>query len=193
MRTRVGYSGGKTQNPSYRVLGDHIESVEVQFDPKIISYEALLDVFWAGHDPTAVPWKRQYLSAIFPHGEAQRKAAVRSREREAVRRKSRIFTEILPDSRFYSAEAYHQKFALRGRRALLREYEAIYPDYGDFMASTAVARVNGYVGGYGTCASLRGEIDELGLSTEGRKRLLDIVCPPGAERGNRSGPACPSG
>ena len=165
----------------------------MEFDPSVISYEALLEVFWAGHDPAAVPWKRQYISAILPRGEAQREAALRSREREAARRNVRIFTEILPDARFYPAEAYHQKFSLRGRPALLREYEAIYPDYGDFMISTAVTRVNGYVGGYGTCESLRREIDALGLSPAGRKSLEDMVCPPGAERQIRSGAACPAG
>ncbi len=169
-------------------MGDHIESVEVEFDPAVISYESLLELFWAGHDPGAVPWKRQYLSAILPRGEKQRTAAVRSKEREAARRKGRIFTEILPEYRFYPAEAYHQKFSLRGKNWLLKEYEAIYPDYKDFMSSTAVTRANGYAGGNGTCESLRKEIDGLGLSPASRKRLEDIVCP----RGKRS-PVTPEG
>jgi peptide-methionine (S)-S-oxide reductase len=180
-------------NPSYRVLGDHIESVEVQFDPTVVSYETLLEVFWAGHDPGAVPWKRQYLFAIFPHGEAQRNAALRSREREAARRKGRIFTEILPESRFYPAEPYHQKFALRGKATLLKEYQSIYPNFKDFMESTAVTRVNGYVGGYGSCESLRRAIGGFGLSAAGRRRLEDVVCPPGAERRGPAGAACPAG
>jgi len=165
----------------------------VEFDPDVISYESLLEIFWAGHDSGAVPWKRQYLSAIFPHGEEQGKAAIRSKEREAARRKGRIFTEILPDSRFSPAEAYHQKFSLRGKSALLKEYETIYPEFKDFMASTAVTRVNGYVGGYGTCETLRREIDGLGLSSAGRRRLEDIVCAPGAERRMPTGAACPTG
>jgi len=193
VRTRVGYSGGTAANPSYRVLGDHIESVEVVYDPAAVSYESLLDVFWAGHDPAAVPWKRQYLSAIFPNGEEQRMAAVRSKEREAGRRKRRIFTEILPESRFHPAEAHHQKFALRGKTALLKEFQTIYPDYRDFMASTAVTRVNGYAGGHGTCEALRKEIDGFGLSPEGRKRLEDIVCSRGTQKPVKSGEACPTG
>jgi peptide-methionine (S)-S-oxide reductase len=164
----------------------------VQFDPTVISYESLLEVFWAGHDPGAVPWKRQYLSAIFPQGEEQRMAAIRSKERESARRGVRIFTEILPDSRFYPAEAYHQKFSLRGKSALMKEYEAMYPDFKDFMASTAVTRVNGYAGGYGTCEALRREIDGLGLSPAGRKRLEDIVCTAGAGKRIDAGAACPN-
>jgi methionine-S-sulfoxide reductase len=193
VRTRVGYSGGTARNPSYRVLGDHIESVEVEFDPAVVSYESLLEVFWAGHDPTAVPWKRQYLSAIFPRGEEQRMAAVRSKEREGGRRKGRIFTKILPESRFHPAEAHHQKFALRGKTALLKEFQAIYPEYRDFMASTAVTRVNGYAGGHGTCEALRKEIEGFGLSPEGRKRLEDFVCSRGTEKPVKSGDACPTG
>ncbi len=174
-------------------MGDHIESVEVVFDPAAISYENLLEVFWSGHDPGAVPYKRQYLSALFPYGDAQLAAAIRSKEEEAARRRSRIFTEILPDSPFYAAEAYHQKFSLRGKSGLLKEYEAIYPDFKDFMASTAVTRANGYAGGYGTCETFLQEIEGLGLSPAGRKRLEDIVCPPGAERRMKSGAACPTG
>jgi len=167
--------------------------VEVEFDPTEISFESLLDVFWAGHDPGAVPWKRQYLSAIFPHGEAQTRTAIRSREREAARRKARIFTEILPDSRFYPAERYHQKFALRGKPALLKEYEAIYPEYKDFLASSAVTRVNGYLGGYGSCESLRRDLDGLGLSPAGRRQLERYVCPGGTDAPGRHGAACPAG
>jgi peptide-methionine (S)-S-oxide reductase len=179
-------------NPSYRVLGDHIESVEVQFDPGAISYEQLLKVFWESHDASAVPWKRQYLSAIFPRDGEQLRLATRSREREAARRGRRIFTEIIPDARFYSAEAYHQKFALRGKPLLLKEYEAIYPDINDFVGSTAVTRVNGFVGGNGTCGELREQIDGLGLSPQGRQRLEEIVCPPGGREERTHGAACPA-
>lgn len=193
LRTRVGYSGNTDWNPSYGGRGDHIESVEVEFDPAAVSYESLLEVFWAGHDPGAIPWKRQYLSAIFPRTEAQATAAARSKEREAARRKGRIFTEILPGYRFYPAEAHHQKFALRGKNRLLREYQAIYPDYRDFMASTAVTRVNGYAGGHGSCEALRKEIDGFGLSPAGRRLLEDIVCAGGKRAPARQGASCPTG
>jgi len=132
------------------------------------------------------------MSAIFTHSDEQKNLAIRTRSREASRRNGRIYTEILPASRFYPGEAYHQKFALRGRPELLKEYEAIYPSLKDFLASTAVTRLNGYVAGYGTCESLRGEIDVLGLSPAGRKRLEDIVCPHDAKKGRSTGAACPT-
>ena len=164
----------------------------MEFDPSVISYEGLLDVFWASHDPRERPWKRQYMSAIFTHNDEQKNLAIRTRTREAARRNGRIYTEILPATRFYPAEAYHQKFALRGRSELLKEYEAMYPSFKDFLASTAVTRVNGYVAGYGTCESLRGELDGLGLSPAGRKRLEGIVCTHEEKRGRSIGAACPA-
>ena len=69
----------------------------------------------------------------------------------------------------------------------------MYPSLRDFLASTAVARVNGYVAGYGTCESLRGEFDGLGLSPAGRKRLEEIVCPQDAKERRSTGAACPAG
>ena len=133
------------------------------------------------------------MSAIFPHNDEQKKLAIGTRSREAVRRNGRIDTEILPATGFYLAEAYHQKYALRGRSELMKEYEALYPTFRDFLASTAVTRVNGYVAGFGTCDTLREELDGLGLSPAGRKRLEDIVCPPDAGKERSTGAACPAG
>jgi len=163
----------------------------VDFDPSVISYGELLDVFWASHDPRERPWRRQYMSAIFPHDDEQNKLAIATRSREAARRNGMVHTVILPASGFHLAEAYHQKHALRGRPELMEEYEAIYPSFGDLLASRAVTRVNGYVGGYGTCESLREELDGLGLSPAGRKRLEEIVCPRGTGKGGSTGVACP--
>jgi len=165
----------------------------VDFDPSVISYGELLDVFWASHDPRERPRKRQYMSAIFTRSDEQKKLAIGSRSREAARRNGRISTEILPASRFYLAEEYHQKYMLRGRPEIMKEYEAMYPSLSDLLASRAVTRVNGYVAGNGTCDSLRGEIGGLGLSPAGRKRLEDIVCPHDAHKGRSIGAACPAG
>jgi hypothetical protein len=133
------------------------------------------------------------MSAIFTRSDEQKKLAIGTRDREAARRSGKIHTEILPASRFYLAEAYHQKYALRGRSELMKEYEAMYPSFSDFLASTAVARVNGYVAGYGTCESLRGELDGLGLSPAGKERLEEIVCPQDAKKRESTGAACPAG
>lgn len=191
VRTRVGYAGGKTENPTYGNLGDHIETVELDFDPSRISYENLLDVFWAGHDAGVRPWGRQYMSAIFYRNDQQKNAAIGTKEREAARRKGTIHTEILPFSRFFPAEAYHQKYALRAKPYLMKEYQSMYPSLDDLLASTAVTKVNGYVAGYGTCEALRAELDGLGLSPEGRRRLENLVCPTAGKGETSAGTACP--
>ena len=76
---------------------------------------------------------------------------------------------------FTLAEDYHQKYLLKRRTNLMRELSRLYPEHTDFVNSTAVARINGYVGGYGSKAQLLREIDMLGLSPAARKTLLDLV------------------
>jgi peptide-methionine (S)-S-oxide reductase len=176
VRTRVGYAGGTTESPTYHDLGDHTETIQIDFDPTVISYAELLDVFWSSHNPAMPPFSRQYMSIIFYHNEEQRRLAVETKEREAARLGAEILTEIVPASEFTLAEAYHQKYRLRGRSDLMSEFSAIYPDDEDFVASTAAARVNGYVAGYGSCDNLQEEIGILGLSEAAGDRLLKSVC-----------------
>lgn len=93
-------------------MGDHTETVQIDFDPETISYEELLEVFWASHRPTVPPASRQYASIIFTHGEEQRRLAEASKARlEAA--VGRLYTDIVPLERFYLAEDYHQKYYLR--------------------------------------------------------------------------------
>lgn len=117
--TRVGYTGGDFDNPTYEdVCSDttgHAEAVEVEFDPSQISYDELLEVFWRGHDPTTLNRQgpdvgSQYRSAIFIHTPQQRQAAIESRKREQARHAQPIVTEINEASRFYPAEEYHQRY-----------------------------------------------------------------------------------
>jgi peptide-methionine (S)-S-oxide reductase len=119
--TQVGYTGGKFDNPTYYdVCSDrtgHAEAVEVEFDPAVVSYETLLDVFWQVHDPTTVNRQgpdigSQYRSAIFFHSPEQQFIAQASKAKlEASGRYSRpIATEITPAPRFYRAEEYHQQY-----------------------------------------------------------------------------------
>ena len=119
--TAVGYIGGTTANPTYeQVCTDrtgHAEAVEVEFDPAVISYDKLLDVFWANHDPTQLnrqgpDYGSQYRSAIFYHSAEQQKAAEASQERQAASGKFKrpIVTQIVPAETFYRAEDYHQQY-----------------------------------------------------------------------------------
>ncbi|MEB3285960.1 MAG: peptide-methionine (S)-S-oxide reductase MsrA [Vampirovibrionales bacterium] len=119
--TRVGYTGGATENPTYQqVCSDttgHAEAVLVSFDPNRVSYEQLLSLFWQMHDPTQLnrqgpDFGSQYRSAIYYHSDTQREAAVASKQAlDASGKLSRpIMTEVTEASKFYEAEEYHQQY-----------------------------------------------------------------------------------
>jgi peptide-methionine (S)-S-oxide reductase len=171
----VGYAGGAKENPTYHNLGDHTETLQIDYDPSKISYEKLLELFWEEHDPTSRSWSRQYKAVVFYHDEEQKRSALVGRDRLAARKGKTIHTEVLPYSRFYTAEEYHQKYYLRGHRNIMRQFLQHYPQAVDLMNSTAAARVNGYLGGYGTPAALKADIDRLGLSEAAREELLERV------------------
>ena len=120
--TEVGYTGGHTKKPNYEnVCTDktgHAEAVKVTFDPKAISYEKLLGVFFSIHNPTT-PNRQgpdvgsQYRSAIFFTTKEQEKEARKFIEKEQAKYSYKIVTEIAPATEFYRAEEYHQKYALK--------------------------------------------------------------------------------
>jgi peptide-methionine (S)-S-oxide reductase len=174
IRTRVGYTGGTTANPTYFNLGGHTESVQFDYDPAQITYARLLDVFWATPNACAASDSRQYMSAVFYHDDHQKTLALKARDRDAARRNVSASPEIRQLNRFYVAEDYHQKFRLRQQDDLMWEFRSIYPDAGDFMNSTAAARINGYLGGHGSEAALRTILPALGLSPAAERRLLEI-------------------
>ncbi len=171
----MGYAGGTKADPTYRSLGDHSETIQIDYDPAIISYEELLAVFWNSHSPTSRPFSQQYASIIFYHDEEQEQLATQSRAQESARRGEQVFTEIRPFSEFYLAEDYHQKYWLQQAPDLMEQFRTIYPDTADFFNSTAAARMNGYAGGNSTAADLQSALAESGLSTEAQKKLLEIV------------------
>jgi peptide-methionine (S)-S-oxide reductase len=174
IRTRVGYAGGTKENPTYYDLGDHSETIQIEYDPTRISYEELLNIFWNTHSPTSRPYSRQYASFVFYHDETQRELALKTKEEQEAKRGT-IYTEIVPAGTFYPAEAYHQKYRLQ-RSSLMQEFDAIYSNHDDFVASTAAARVNGYLGGNGACEQLQEELDSLGLTSAGQDKLRQTVC-----------------
>jgi hypothetical protein len=112
---------------------------------------------------------------LFYHNDKQKRLALETKEREEARLQRAIFTEVVPFSEFYLAEGYHQKYRLQRVAALMKEFQAMYPDDDDFVSSTAAARINGYVAGHGTPEQFLEELDSFGMSVEGRKRLLSIV------------------
>lgn len=147
----------------------------VEYDPDRVSYEELLEVFWSSHDPGSKVWSRQYRNALFYHNEEQKRLALASKNRIAEESGTTVETDIEPAGAFYPAEDYHQKYALKNSKMFLAELRAFYPDDEKLTASTAAARINGYLGGYGSVKTFLKEVDSLGLSAEAKKQLLAIV------------------
>jgi peptide-methionine (S)-S-oxide reductase len=117
--TQVGYTGGTLKKPSYeQVCTDdtgHAEAVEVTFDPAVISYHDLLEVFWANHNPTTLNRQgpdvgSQYRSAIFYHSPEQLAEAQASRDAAQAQFPRPIVTQIVPAAEFWRAEEYHQQY-----------------------------------------------------------------------------------
>lgn len=123
-KTTVGYLGGTLVNPTYKDVctgrTGHAEVVQIEFNPQVIPYEALVARFFSIHDPTTKNRQgpdigEQYRSAIFYHSEAQKAAAEKIKAEEDASGKFRgpIVTEITPTSAFYAAEDYHQQYLLK--------------------------------------------------------------------------------
>ncbi len=117
--TRVGYTGGSTGDPTYEQVCSgttgHAEAVQVSFDPNVVSYGDLLELFWSIHDPTTPnrqgwDFGSQYRSAIFVHDEEQQRVASASRDERQGAISKQIVTEVVPASDFYDAEDYHQQY-----------------------------------------------------------------------------------
>jgi peptide-methionine (S)-S-oxide reductase len=159
----VGYTGGTSANPTYHSLGDHTETVEIDYDPEVVSYANLLKIFWESHDPTRPSWSKQYKSAIFYHDDEQKKLAMESKERFSAEGKRKVYTEVLPASTFYRAEDYHQKYYLRRKSDMVEVLRRILGGEAEFENSKIAARLNGYFAGYGTRAEIEQEIAGMDL------------------------------
>lgn len=175
VRTRVGYAGGNTPRPTYWDLEDHAEAVQIEYDPRKMSYADLLDLFFATGAPIRPPWKRQYMSALFVHDADQRRQAETRYHAETERAGQEIFVEILPADSFHLAEDRHQKYSLQRHGDLLAELGRYYPDFRDVVDSTAAARLNGWLGG-ARVHGLEGiDLAPLGLSERGMRILRQHV------------------
>ncbi|CAH0546460.1 unnamed protein product [Brassicogethes aeneus] len=171
LRTRVGYSGGTTMDPVYRSIdkeagtssdnntkptnrdrGDHTEVVDIDYDPKVISYEDLLQMFWNNHEyglTTII--KKQYMSLILYHDEDQKRIAEISFKKQENKTKEKLITVIAPAGPMYPAEDYHQKYRLQGHPSLCKDI-GLTPEL--LQSSHIAAKLNGYVAGLGTIEDL---------------------------------------
>ncbi len=143
-----GYAGGKMENPSYEAVSSgetgHAEAIQLTFNPKIISYEKLVEIFFATHDPTTMNRQgadigSQYRSAIFFHNDKQRQTAYEVKEKNQSKYKDSIVTEIVPLKNFYKAEEYHQDYYAANpsvgycRLVIDPKIQKLFADFKDFV------------------------------------------------------------
>jgi peptide-methionine (S)-S-oxide reductase len=162
VRTRVGYAGGSTLDPTYHDLADHTEVFQVDYDPRLLSYGELVDEIWrdrrGGH-----AYSRQYMEAIF----------AADADQERIARERGVTAPIITGARFYLAEDYHQKYRLRHDKTLMREFADYTPR--QFVDSRVAARLNGYLSGKGSRELLRGELESFGMSSAANGHLDRLV------------------
>jgi methionine-S-sulfoxide reductase len=179
VRTRVGYAGGTKDAPTYRSLGDHTETFQVDFDPSRLPYGKLLDVFWSEHDPRSAPMCTQYAAVLFVHDDAQERAARESRARLEAALGAKVKTVIRRLDRFWNAEDYHQKHSLRHQGPLLGLLRPFVTDEASLRESPLAAKLNAFAAGDLGFDRLRAQCADLGYEVEGNDgpEAIRIVAP----------------
>ena len=173
IRTRVGYAGGTTESPSYQMIGDHTETIEIDYDPAVISYRKLIEIFFDRHDPYSPAYSTQYASLILYQNVKQQETALEVKEELESENDREIQTVIKKLDHFYLAEDYHQKYRLQQQRNF-KNYYLDQMSMKQFINSPAVTKANGYISGSGERVNIIKNIGKLGLSTELQERLLKL-------------------
>lgn len=146
-RTRVGYAGGRKDNPSYHALGDHTEVVQVDYDPEQLSFTELVEHAFQQHNPHQQPPKRQYHHIIFT-ATVEQEATLETYLETNGYDTDTLATRIEPVETFSVAESYHQKFTLRGKRWITDVFTEAGYDKQEIRESPAAATLNGHVAGH---------------------------------------------
>ena len=156
VRTRVGYAGGTKSDPTYEALGDHTEVLQIEYDPEQLSFSELLEQALAEHNPYQQPQKRQYQNIIFTETATQHDPLLTVLNERDLNR-DRIETRLESLDRFHLAEAYHQKFNLRGKRWITDVFTEVDYDDEAVRESPAAAKLNALVAGHDVSAPFDGQ------------------------------------
>jgi len=167
--TRVGFSGGTLPDPTYSRIGDHAETVEILYDPKVTNFETLIQHFWQNHNARAKPIFRQYASAIFCLDSEQSELARRTRDRwQESSGKERIQTAILPFERFYPAGEAHQKHYLQQDPKLLNGL----PADPERLQTRLATKLNSIAARSGERTELEKSLDRFGIDKRAQQALF---------------------
>ncbi|MCK9857507.1 peptide-methionine (S)-S-oxide reductase [Paenibacillus sp. ATY16] len=176
IRTRVGFAGGTTAEPSYRSMGDHTETVELQFDAALVSYDELLELFWNNHNPYNINGykDRQYQSLLLYRDDEQAEAfrRIKSRMEET---KGILSTELSPFNAFYPAESRHQKYYLKRFPDAVEKLMSLYLSEEELERSTLAARLNGVAKGFLNLERLQNEMKGWPAAEDELKKILSLI------------------
>lgn len=177
IRTRTGFAGGIKENPTYRSMGDHTETIEVDFNPEMISFENILHIFWNHHTSTnrVAYGERQYMSILFYHSDQQKESILKVKKKLEEDRNEEIETKIVPYTCFTLAEDRHQKYYLKRFPKAFERLQAHYPSPKAFTDSTLTARLNGFVKEFGTLNGIQNEVKGWEISEDSRQIVLDLL------------------
>ncbi|ACS98899.1 peptide-methionine (S)-S-oxide reductase MsrA [Paenibacillus sp. JDR-2] len=176
IRTRVGFAGGTTAEPTYRSMGDHTETVELLFDPALVSYDELLELFWNNHNPYNINGykDRQYQSLLLYRDEEQAEAFRRIKSR-MERDKGPLDTELAPFKAFYPAESRHQKYYLKRFPDAVEKLMSLYSSAEGLERSTLAARLNGVAKGFLNLERLQHEMKGWPIAEDELKEKLSLI------------------
>jgi len=177
LRTRVGYSGGKSSNPSYKVVDLHSEVVEIDYDPDVISYAELIDIFFNAHNETLRPYDQRVKSLIFYRNEVEYEIA--KTKIDAIRKNTdkneSVYTELKAFEILYLAEPEHQNRSLKLEPSLYSELKQIFKTEDKILFSILASKLNGYIYGYGTLEEAQTLLESSGLSEASKQRVFDVI------------------
>lgn len=177
LRTRTGYAGGTLADPTYRQMGDHSESVELEYNPEILSYEQILRVFWDHHNPLNINgYKgRQYQSMLLYRSSGQKEAIDRVLEERRESGRGEPATEVHPLTTFHPAEEKHQKYYLKRHPDAVAKLLTLYPSRADMDESMLAARLNGLAKGFINRSRLLEEVEEWPLPQVEQTRIAAVL------------------
>ncbi|MUT64810.1 peptide-methionine (S)-S-oxide reductase MsrA [Paenibacillus sp. NEAU-GSW1] len=175
--TRVGYAGGKTAFPTYRELGDHTETVQVHYDPRLVTFEQLAELFWSNHNPVNInDYKgKQYMSLLFYASAEQEEAIRRVLNSREERELPRPETRIEAIAHFYPAEERHQKYYLQRYPDAMEKLAMLYPERTELLGSRLAARLNGLAKGFTNMERVRNEIAGWNMDQAERAAMLETI------------------
>ena len=175
LRTRVGYSGGDLTTPSYNNLGNHIEVFEVDYDPEVISYEQLVELYFVFYDATMRPISLRVKPVIYYRTEEVYNVASRIKQSIEAASSEGIFAVIEPFDIFYLAENKHQLSYLKQESSLYDEITQIFQDEDQLLLSILASKLNGFIPGYGDPNELALILKDSGLSDPSLNRIETIL------------------